>query len=71
MEAVALIELLLKAFDASGRIDEFLLACKEWMAHRADFRMDFLDGAARFKRVPAAAANLHDIIFRMNIFFHK
>ncbi len=71
LEAVAFVEFLLEAFDTSGRIDEFLLARKERVALRANFRVNFLHGAARLKGVAATAANLHNIIFWMNIFFHK
>ena len=55
----------------ASRLQHVLFAGIERMAHRADFRVDVLGCAARLERVAAAAANLHGIVFRMNIFFHK
>jgi len=67
---LALAEFLLEPFDASGGIDEFLLAGVKRMAHRADFGMNFFGRTAGFKGIAATTANLYYLIFRMNIFLH-
>ena len=68
---ITLAVLLLEAFDSPGGIDKFLLARVKRMAHRADFRVDFLGRAARLEGITATAMN-HDLfILWMNIFFHS
>ena len=57
--------------DSAGRIDKFLFASIEWMAHRADFRMNFFRRAAGLECVAAAATDGYLIIFRMYLFFHN
>ena len=62
---------LLEPLDSPGGIDKFLLAGIEWMAHRADFCVNFLCRAARLERVSTAAMNYYLVVFRMYIFFHN
>ena len=41
------------------------------MAHRADFRVDFLGRAAGLEGITAAAVNSDLMVFWMYVFFHK
>lgn len=67
---IALTVFLLEAFDSACRIDEFMFAGIERMAHRAYFSVDFLYGAAGLEGISAAAFDLYDLIFRMYVLFH-
>ena len=62
---------LLEPLDSPGGVDEFLLAGVERMAHRADFRVDFLRRAAGLESVPTAAMDYDFIVFWMYPFFHN
>jgi len=62
---------LLEPLYSAGRIDVFLLACIEWMAHRAYLCVDFFYRAAGLEGVAAAAMNHHLIVFWMYLFFHN
>jgi hypothetical protein len=62
---------LLEPFYPSRGVDEFLLACIERMAHRADFSVYFFRCAARLERASTAATNHYLLVFWMYIFFHK
>jgi len=65
--------LLVEAFDAASRIDEFLLASEERMAARADFDAQHitLDGRAGLERVPASTVYRNGVIVGMNTGFHE
>ena len=68
---ITLAVLLLEPLDSSGGIDKLLLARIERVAHRTDFRVDFLGGTARLESVAATTMN-HDLfILRMYVFFHN
>jgi hypothetical protein len=62
---------LLESLYTPGRIDIFLLARIERMAHRAYLGVDFLDRAPGLERVPAAAVNHYLIVLWMYSFFHN
>jgi hypothetical protein len=64
--------LLLEALDASGGVEEFLLAREERVAARADFHSNqvSLDCRASLKRAPTGAVNRHRMVIGMNSFFH-
>ena len=70
LEAVGPAEFLAEAFDASGRIHEFLLAGKEWMALAADVDVDLGKRAAGGKRVSAGAMDAAGLITRVDFGFH-
>lgn len=61
---------LLKPLYTTCRINILLLAGIKRMTHRANLRMDLLGRTAGLKTVPASAANLHRMIFRMYLFLH-
>ena len=63
---------LLEAFNASGRIDQFLLASEERMAVRANFYADHVafKGRPRIKNVPTGTMHLYGMVVGMNSFFH-
>src|SRR5215831_6777769 len=61
----------LESFDTAGRIDEFLLAGKERMAFRADFKMDFRFRRAGLKSFATGAFHDRVDIVRMDIRFHQ
>src|ERR1039458_8715731 len=55
--------------DASGGIDQPLLARKEWVASRANFHVNVaLVGRPGLEVVPAGALNLHCGVIGMNLF---
>jgi hypothetical protein len=62
---------LLESLDSAGRVDEFLLAGIERMAHRADFRVDFLGCAAGLEGITTAAVYPDLMVFWMYVFFHN
>lgn len=62
---------LLEPFYSTSRIDVFLLACIERMAHRADFCVDFFYRTAGLEGIAAAAMNHYFIVFWMYLFFHN
>ena len=68
---VAFAVFLLEPLYSAGRVDVFLLACVERMAHRADLCVDFFCRAAGLECVAAAAMNHHFIVFWMYLFFHN
>ena len=63
-------ELLSEALDASGRVDETLLAREERVALRADVGMNFGLRGSREKRVAAGTLDGGRGVFRMDIGFH-
>ncbi len=64
--------LLGEAFDAASGVNEFLFACEEWVAIRADLHAQHvaLDGGARLERMAAGAVHGHGMIIGMNTGFH-
>ena len=62
---------LLESLYSTGGVDIFLLAGIERMAHRAYLGVYFLDSAAGFESVAAAAMNHYLIVFWMYSFFHN
>src|SRR5439155_5266012 len=62
---------LLEFIDASGRIDEFLLAGIEGMAHVANADNDHWLGGAGLDHVAAGATDFGFLIFGMDIGSHK
>lgn len=62
---------LLKPLYSTRRINVLLLTRIKRVTHRANLRMYLLGRTARLKSVPAPAANLHRMIFRMYLFLHK
>ena len=68
---VVLAVLTLEALYSAGGIDVLLLTGVEWMAHRANFRVYFLRGAARLKSIAAAAVHDYFVVFRVYIFLHS
>ena len=67
LSAITLVE----AVDASGRVNEFLLAGEERMASRTDFDLKvFLAGRARLKRLAASTVYRNFFVFGMNSLFH-
>ena len=62
---------LLETLNATGRIDEFLLARVERMAHRANLSMDLAGRAAGLESVPATATNHYLLVFWMYVFLHN
>src|SRR5215467_14162226 len=61
----------LESLDTAGRIDQFLLAGKERMAFRADFKMDFRFRRAGLKGFAAGAFHDRIDVVRMDICFHQ
>jgi hypothetical protein len=61
---------LLESFYSAGRIDKFLLARVERMAHRAYLSMDFIRRASRLESIAATATNNYLFIFWMYLLFH-
>jgi hypothetical protein len=61
----------LKAFDASGGIDQALLSGVERMAIRAHFNVNFRQGGTRFEGIAACASNQAAAVLGMNISFHS
>ena len=68
---ITLAVLLLEPLYSPGRIDKFLLARIKRMAHRADFRVDFLGRTSRLESITATAMDRYFIILWMYIFFHS
>jgi len=62
---------LLESLYPPGRINIFLLARVERMAHRAYLGVDFIDRAPGLERVAATAVNHYLIVFWMYSFFHN
>jgi hypothetical protein len=71
LKAVGAAELLAESFDATGRIDEFLLSGEERMAGATDVDVDFCDGAAGDKGIATSAVDVAISIFGMNLRFHE
>lgn len=65
-----LLQLLLEAFYASGRIDDFLLAGVDRVAGAADFDIDLLEGRFGHESVPTDAFYGTFFVIRVDIFFH-
>ena len=63
-------ELLAEALDATGRIDQALLAGEERMAVGAHVGMDLGDRRTRLERVAAGALRGGRVVRRMDIGFH-
>ena len=61
---------LLETLDSACGIDEFLLARIERMAHRANFRVNFLGGTSGLEGIAAPAANLYSMVLGMYAFLH-
>ena len=68
---VAFAVFLLEPLYSAGRVDVFLLACIERMAHRADLCVDFFCRAAGLESVATSAMNHHFIVFWMYLFSHN
>ncbi len=63
---------LVKAVNASGRIDQFLLAGKERMASRTNFDMKVvLHRRASLKRAAAGTDHGNFVVDRMYFWFHN
>ena len=63
---------LVKAVNASGRIDQLLLARKERVACRANFYVKFLThGRACLKNAAAGTRNCDLVVIRVYICFHN
>ena len=65
-----LAELLPETLDPSGSIDEALLAGEEWVALRADVRVDLRLGRAGLERIAAGALHRRRMVFGMDIGLH-
>ena len=65
--------LLGEALDATGGVNQLLLAGEEGMAVRADFHAQHvaLDGRASLKRVAASAVHRNGMIVGVNTGFHE
>src|SRR6185437_6021738 len=63
-------ELLAEALDATGGIEQALLAREERVALRAYVRMNFRNRGARLKRIPAGALDRGRGVLRMDVGFH-
>src|SRR5690606_19850289 len=63
-------ELVLEFLNAASGVDELQLACKEGVASVADIDLEFFPGAARDKRIAAAAGNFGFVIIWVGVFFH-
>jgi hypothetical protein len=62
---------LVKAVNASGRIDQLLLAGKERVAGRANFYVKFFaHGRTRLKAAAAGTCDRDLVVIRMYILFH-
>jgi hypothetical protein len=69
---VGLSVLAAEALDASGGIDQLLLAGEKRVAIRADFEVNIaLMGGSGGKRVPAGAHHADFVICGMNLLFHS
>ena len=65
--------LLLEAFNAACRVNEFLLACEEWVTIRANFDAERIpvNGRTRHKLMSAAyAVNEDGMVIGVYAFFH-
>lgn len=65
-----LAELLSETLDASGSVDQALLAGEERMALRADVRVDLRLSRAGLERIAAGALHRRRMVFGMDIGFH-
>jgi hypothetical protein len=63
-------ELLTEALDATGRIEEALLAGEEWVALRADVRVNLGLSGTSLERIAAGALHSRRMILGMDIGFH-
>jgi hypothetical protein len=70
LEAVRATELLAEFLDATGGVDELLLASEERMAGAADIDADAGRRAAGLECVAAGTADFTILVFRMNFSFH-
>src|SRR6266852_1752853 len=68
--ALVPVVLFLELLDAARGVNELHLAGEERMAHRTDFGVDVLLGAARGKLVAAAARDGRFFVFGVDVFFH-
>src|SRR5882757_3008179 len=60
----------LEALDASGRVDQLLLAGEERMAGAADLQANLVLGRMRLEGVAARAGDGHHIELGMDVFLH-
>ena len=60
-----------KLLNTSGRINEFLFACEEWVTTGTYFQMHITFGRTNLKFVPTSTFNCPNFIFGMNFFFQK
>ena len=65
-----LAELLPEPFDASGSVDETLLACEERMALRADVRVNLGLRGSSLERIAAGALHSRRMVLGMDVGFH-
>ena len=70
MEAIAAAKFLAETFDATGGINEFLLAGEERMALAADVDADTRLSAAGGERISTGAMYGTSLVLRMGIGFH-
>ena len=63
-------ELLPETFDASGSINQALLAGEERMALRADVRVDLRLSGTGLERIAAGALHRRRMVFGMDVGFH-
>ena len=70
LEAVGAAKLFAESFDTAGRVDKFLLAGEEWMAHVADIDADARDRAAGGERVATGTVDRAGLILRMGVRLH-
>ena len=59
-----------ESFDATGGIDQFLLAGKKWVAFGANFDADVLFSRSDFQHITTGALNGGLMVLRMNVSFH-
>jgi len=64
-------ELLLKALNATGGVNELLLAGEEGVTGRTDLDVDLRHGAARLKAVPATTLDFAGYVWGMNLLPHR
>jgi hypothetical protein len=61
---------LAEAFDATGGVDQLLLAGEKWVAFGANFDADVLFGRSDLQHVTTGTLNGGLMILRMNVSFH-
>jgi hypothetical protein len=67
---VFVIVFLPESLDATGGIDQFLLAGKEGVAIGTDFNLDVFDRGTGFDNVAAVARDFGSFVIRMQAFLH-